>query len=97
MYFGLYSSVIPIVLLTIYFSGQKLSLCQAFPGSLNKIRAILTVGKNFCQSSVLVGAKSGLFKNSDGVTLLREFVKNQAGQPPLILILFCSSNDYQHE
>ena len=90
-FFGHSSFLIALELLTIYFSGLKLSLCQTPSASLNGNIDITSPGKYFFVSTVFLGAKSGKDEKLNRLDKLQKILDKQAGQALVFLFIVCCS------
>ena len=80
---------ISIELLTINFSGLKLSLCQTPSASLNGNIDITSPGKYVFHSTVFLGAKSGKGEKLNCLDKLQKILYKQAGQALEFLFIVC--------
>ena len=88
-FFGHSSFLIALELLTIYFSGLKLSLCQTPSAGLNVNIDITSPGKYFFRSTVFLGAKSGKDEKLNRLDKLQKILDKQAGQALMFLFTVC--------
>ena len=89
-FFGHSSFLIAVELLTIYFSGLKLFLCQTPSASLNGNIDITSPGKYF-YSTVFLGAKNGKDELLNRLDKPQKIMDKQAGQALVFLFIVCYS------